>query len=68
MQTFFRDRKYPEAIQAYNVALNVAAARLPWEAQIIARDEMGVVLCNRAAALGAVGDVSCPSQQNTISI
>ena len=40
----------------YTMAVNVAAARLPWEPNGLMKDELTMVLSNRAAAYSALGD------------
>lgn len=40
----------------YNMAVNVAATRLPWESNNIMREELSTVLSNRSAAYVAAGD------------
>jgi translocation protein SEC72 len=56
LQQLFKRNKHPEAIQKYDLAANIAAARFPWEASAIMRDELAIVICNRSASYFASGD------------
>lgn len=50
----FRDKRFDEAIKAYTIAAQLAAARPLHEASEYARQELSVILCNRSAAYAAV--------------
>lgn len=56
-QAKFKAKAYKESIIFYSQALMVAASRMPWESSAIIRDELSIVLCNRAAAYGAINEV-----------
>ncbi|GJJ70830.1 translocation protein SEC72 [Entomortierella parvispora] len=48
--THFRAQRHEEAIVAYTNAINIAFDRPLWEPTGLAREELAVLLCNRAAA------------------
>jgi len=39
------------------MAAQIAAARFPWEASALMRDELAIVICNRSAAYFGAGDL-----------
>jgi len=55
-QKQFKEGKNTAALARYNAAAAVAAQRPPWEAPALMREELSVVLANRAAAHLADGD------------
>ncbi|KDQ18966.1 hypothetical protein BOTBODRAFT_82750, partial [Botryobasidium botryosum FD-172 SS1] len=52
----YKQNKYAQAIQVYNISAGIAASRPPWEASQIVRDELTVILANRSAANALLGD------------
>jgi len=52
----YKQNKYAQAIQVYNISAGIAASRPPWEASQIVRDELTVILGNRSAAYALLGD------------
>lgn len=56
-QNLFKAKQYQGSVQFYSLALKVAVERMPWEAAGFQREELSVILCNRAAAYGAIGEV-----------
>lgn len=53
----FKAKQFQGSVQFYSLALKVAVERMPWEAGGFQREELSVILCNRAAAYGAIGEV-----------
>lgn len=57
LQELFKAKQFAGSVQFYSLALKVAVERMPWEAGQFQREELSVLLCNRAAAYGALDDV-----------
>lgn len=53
---FFQRREYPEAIKHYTLSADKAAARPLFEANVYARDELAITICNRSAAYFLMGN------------
>ncbi|KAK4692048.1 translocation protein SEC72, partial [Phenoliferia sp. Uapishka_3] len=53
---YFRNRDYPEAIKHYTLSADKAAARPVFEANVYARDEIAITVCNRSAAHYLMGN------------
>jgi translocation protein SEC72 len=60
----FKQKKWGASVGLYSMALKVAGERMPWEMAAVRRDELAVVLCNRAAAFASMGDVSAFSSRD----
>ena len=69
----FRDKRYEDAIKAYTIAAQLAAARPLHEASEYTRQELSVILCNRSAAYAAAekwiealcdADAACKMRRN----
>jgi translocation protein SEC72 len=56
LKNLYKQKKYPQAIQMYNMAANLASTRPPWEASQLLREELSIVICNRSAAHYAGSD------------
>ncbi|KAL8276200.1 hypothetical protein RQP46_011412 [Phenoliferia psychrophenolica] len=53
---YFKKRDYPKAIEHYTLSADKAATRPIFEANVYARDELAITICNRSAAYYLLGD------------
>ncbi|KAI5474305.1 translocation protein SEC72 [Pseudohyphozyma bogoriensis] len=54
--TAFRKGDYQDAIRLYSISADMAATRPVFEANVYARDELAITLCNRSAAYALAGE------------
>lgn len=52
----FRMQQWQEAIKLYTIGADIANSRPVFEANVYARDELAVLLCNRSAAYAGAGE------------
>ena len=52
----FRKSEWQDAIRLYSLAADMAATRPVFEANVYARDELAIALCNRSAAYMSAGE------------
>lgn len=52
----FRLQQWQEAIRLYTIGADIANSRPVFEANVYARDELAVLLCNRSAAYAGAGE------------
>ncbi|KZS94628.1 TPR-like protein [Sistotremastrum niveocremeum HHB9708] len=52
----YKARRYPQALHSYTIGASIAAARPSWEHSQVSRDEISILLSNRAAAYFEAGE------------